>query len=80
MHWVDAATICRTMQRNFMTRQKIQNYALGHSEIKRAEFWEEINLLDSSMIVWVDETRCDLCNAIRKYGYGIRGISHMTMQ
>jgi len=27
------------------------------------------------MIVWVDETGCNLCNSMRKYGYGIRGIT-----
>ena len=26
------------------------------------------------MMVWVDETGCDLRNAMRKYGYGIRGM------
>ena len=26
------------------------------------------------MIVWVDETDCDLRNAMRKYGYGTRGM------
>ena len=29
---------------------------------------------DSNMIVWVDETGCESRNALRKYGYGIRGM------
>jgi len=36
---------------------------------------EEISYYDPSMIVWVDETGCDLRNAMRKYGYGIRGMT-----
>jgi len=36
---------------------------------------EEISCYDPSMIVWVDETGCDLRNAMRKYGYGIRGMT-----
>jgi len=75
MHWVDAATICRTIHRVGMTRQKIKHYSLGRSEARRAEFLEEISYFDPSMIVWVDETGCDLRNAMRKYGYGIRGMT-----
>jgi len=56
-----------------MTRQKIQHIALQQSEIKRAEFIAEMAVLDSSTIVWIDETECDRRNALRKYGYGIRG-------
>ena len=26
------------------------------------------------MFLWIDETGCDLRNAVRKYGYGIRGL------
>jgi len=63
MHWVDAATICRTIHRVGMTRQKIKHYSLGRSEARRAEFLEEISYFDPSMIVWVDETGCDLRNA-----------------
>jgi len=46
---------------------------LQQSEIKRAEFIAEMAVLDSSTIVWIDETECDRRNALRKYGYGIRG-------
>ena len=71
MHWVDVATICRTVHHIGMSRQKIKHYALGRSEASRAEFLEEISYFD---LVWVDETGCDLRNAMRKYGYGIRGM------
>ena len=74
MHWVDVSTICRAIHCIGMTRQKIKHYALGGSEARRAEFWEEINHFDPSMMVWVDETGCDLRNAMKKYGYGIRGM------
>ena len=54
-----------------MSRQKIKHYILGRSEVRRAE---EISYSDPSMIVWVDETGCDLRNAMRKCGYGTRGM------
>jgi len=43
MHWVDAATICRTIHCVGMTQQKIKHYSLGRSEVRRAEFLEEIS-------------------------------------
>ena len=29
--------------------------------------------IDYSIVLWIDETGCDRRNALRKYGYGIRG-------
>ncbi len=56
-----------------MTRQRIKHLSIRQSEIKRAEFWAEISAFDPSMMLWVDESGCDRRNALRKYGYGIRG-------
>ena len=47
--------------------------SLQRSEVKRAEFWAEISAFEPSMMLWVDESGCDRRNALRKYGYGIRG-------
>ena len=33
-----------------------------------------MNILDPSMIIWIDEIGSDRRNALRNYGYGIRGI------
>ena len=32
-----------------------------------------MDMLDPSMLIWIDETGSDRRNALRKYGYGIRG-------
>ena len=56
------------------TRQVIKHIAMQHSELKRAEFWSDVTMFDPSIMVWIDETGCDLRNALRKYGYGIRGL------
>ena len=74
LHLVDASTICRTMHHIGMTRQAIRHIALQHSELKRAEFWYDVAIFDTSMLLWIDETSCDLRNALHKYGYGIRGL------
>ena len=71
--WVDASAICRTVHRLGMTRQRIKHVSLQRSEVKRAEFWAEFSAFEPSMMLWVDESGCDRRNALRKYGYGIRG-------
>lgn len=73
-HWVDVATICRTLRRIGMSRQVIKHYAVQQSEFKRAEFWLEFNCYDPTLIVWIDESGFNKRNALRKYGYGIRGV------
>ena len=70
-HWVDASTICRTVHRLGMTRQRNKHVSLQRSEVKRAEFWAEISAFEPSMMLWVDETGCDRRNALQKYSYGI---------
>ena len=56
-----------------MTRQHIKHLSLRRSEAKRAKFWAEMSVFDPNMMLWVDESGCDRRNALRKYGYGIRG-------
>ena len=74
LHWVDVATICRTLQRIGMTRQVIRHYAWQRSELSRAEFWLEFWYHSPEMIIWIDESGFNKRNALRKYGYGIRGV------
>ena len=71
---IDTSTICRVMKRLGMTRQRICHIALQRSEAKCAEFSAEMTMLDPSMLVWIDEMGSDRRNALRKYGYGIRGL------
>ena len=72
--WVHESTLCRTLRRNGMTRQKIEQTALQRSDVMRAEFIAEVMMVyKSSLCIWIDETGCDKRNALRRYGYGIRG-------
>ena len=70
---VHTSTICRTVHRLGMTRQRIKHILLRQSEAKGAEFQAEISVFNTSMLLWIDETRFDGRSTIRKYGYGIRG-------
>ena len=48
--------------------------ALQRSDAARAEFMSAVSVYDPNMLVWLDESGCDRRDAIRKYGYSIRGI------
>ena len=64
---------CRTLKYMGCTRQAMHHVALQRSEISRARFMADISMYDPSMLVWLDESGCDRCNTIRKYGYNLRG-------
>jgi len=72
---IDRSTLCRTVKRLGFTHKKIHHIATQQSEVKRAQFMAEMNEVDPDMLVWVDETGSDRRNAIRKYGYGLRGMT-----
>ena len=72
--WVHESTICRTLRRLGLSRQKIEHLALQRSETKRITFMAEVMMVfQSNMCLWIDETGCDKRNAVRKRGYAIRG-------
>ena len=74
MRWVDESTICRTLHHIGMSYGNIKHFCMSRSESKRVEFRVSMSCFDPEMIVWVDETRSEIRNSLRKYGYGIRGI------
>ena len=72
--WLHESTICRTLKRLGLTRQKISHLALQRSETKRIEFMAEVMMtFQSNLFLWIDETGCDRRNALRIHGYGSRG-------
>ena len=69
---VSEATICRTLRYMGCTRQAMHHMAIQQSEVCRGRFMAEISMYDPSMLIWLDETGCDGCNTICKYGYSLR--------
>ena len=67
---VSAAAICRTLQLMGCTRQVIRSNNLMPWE---QSSWQRSLFYDPSMFLWLDESGCDRCNTLRKYGYSIRG-------
>jgi len=76
--WYDCSTICRTAKRLGLSRQKMKLTAIQRSEVKRAEYISEIQEFKPEMLVFIDETGSDRRNSIRKYGYGLRGLTPIS--
>ena len=72
--WVHQSTICRTIHKHGFTRKKVQSIALQQSEIKRIQFMADISAYNPEMLIWIDESGCNRRNAIRLFGYSVRGI------
>ena len=75
---VHISTICRTVHRLGMTRQKLRYVALQQSVDQRVMFMADLSMFEPEMIVWLDETGSDRRNSIRAYGCGLRGLTPVT--
>ena len=64
---VHISTICRTIHRMGLTRQKLRHIAIQQSLEKRVEYITEISMFNPEMLVWLDETGSDRRNSIRAY-------------
>ena len=67
------STIFRTLKKLGFTRKKIQFVAIQRSDVLRARFQAEVSMYSSEMFIFIDETGCDRKNALRKFGYSVRG-------
>ena len=74
---VSLVTICQTEHRLGFTRKRVQKIALQRSDDLRAQY---ISVFSPEMLVWVDETGSDRQNAIRSYGYSLRGMHAQSYQ
>ena len=52
--------------------------AIQRSDVRRAEYLSEILEFKPEMLVFIDETVSDRRNAIRKFGYGLRGLTPVS--
>ena len=76
--WYDCATICRTVKRLGMTRQKMRLVAVQRCDAQRARFISEIMEFNPKTLLFLDEAGSTRRNAIRTYGYGLKGMTPVT--
>ena len=70
---INASTICRFLHRCDFTRTKLKLVASQRSEDLRAKYVAEIAIYRPDMLVFIDETGSDRRDAIRRFGYSLRG-------
>ncbi len=70
---VGLSTICEFLHKSGFTHQKLVLIAKQRDEQIRAVFAMDVSVYTPEMLVFLDETGADRRNAMRKYGYSIRG-------
>ena len=68
------STIGRFLQRANFTHKKMKLIAIQQSEELRAKYATEISQYSPNMLVFLDETGSTRKDAIRKFGYSLRGM------
>ena len=70
---VSSSTICNFLHKSGFSYQKMTLIARQRNEQSRTIFANDVSVYNPEMLVFVDETGADRRNALRKYGYSIRG-------
>ena len=70
---VALSTICVFLKKCGFTHRRLRLSAIQRDSFLRLQFVSEVSLYDQDMMIFLDETGSDQRNAIRKYGYSIRG-------
>lgn len=68
------STICHLLHEQNFSRKKMRMVAKQRDELTRATYAAEVALYNPDMFIFLDETGSDRRNALRKYGYSLRGI------
>ena len=71
---ISLSSLCNFLKKNNFTRKKMQLVASQRNEELRAEFVSDVSMYKDHFPIFIDETGCDRRNALRKYGYGLRGM------
>ena len=70
---VSESSICKLLKRSKFSRKKLQLIAIQRDFELRALFTSDVSVYNQHNLIFIDETGCDRRDAIRKYGYGLRG-------
>ena len=70
---ISPASICIFLKKSNFSRKKMQLVALQQDKELRAVFATDVSIYPSHLLIFIDETGCDRRDALRKYGYGLRG-------
>lgn len=70
---ISSTSICRLLSRHKFSRKKIQLVARQRSAAERITFMSQMPAYPQHCMFWIDESGFNQRNAIRRYGYALRG-------
>jgi transposase len=70
---ITESAVCKFLKRIGFTHHKLATYALQRDDTLRQQFVLDVSLHNRDTLLFVDETGTDRKDAIRKYGYSLRG-------
>ena len=70
---VSESSICRLLKESNFSRKKLELVALQRDEEIRFIYAADVNMFTQQSFIFLDETGSDRRDAVRKYGYGLRG-------
>ena len=70
---VSESAVFKFLGKSGFTRQKLATYAMQRDDHLRMQFAHDVSLYSKQSLIFIDETGSDNRDAIRKYGYSLRG-------
>ena len=71
---VAISTICRFLNKNGFSYQKMAHIAIQRDEYFRQKYLMDVSVYQPEMFIFIDETGADQRNCLRQFGYSVRGI------
>ena len=71
---IEVSTICKFLHSNNFSHHKMCQVALQRDHFLRQQYMIDTQEYEPEMFIFLDETGADQRNAVRRYGYSIRGI------
>ena len=71
---ISTSTICNFLHENRFSHRKLTRIARQRSDILRCQYMFDTSIFSSEMFVFLDESGSDRRDALRRYGYSLRGM------
>lgn len=71
---VGLSTICEFLHEQGFSRQRMQLVAKQRDDMQREIFSSEVQIYNTDMFIFLDETGCDRRDVLRRYAYSWRGM------
>ena len=70
---ISVISICTFLHKNGFTHRKLSRVSGQRDDFLRSQFMEDLSIFSIDMLVFVDESGSDNRDALRKFGYSLRG-------